>query len=782
MNKLKSIRVVWLSVMILLLILGSGCMRNSFFENPTIVSNVEQLGSVQVTLHKPYLYKKYQKELQPNFKLSETEALKKSIPTTMGVYGYRGQSTKVSAEIKSPGSGFDIQEKIHTDEDGVETSTKDETYTKKSSELPVVQVDNEHNLRTDIDRKEIEFDKEPHFQYANATSLFQAVKLINQQFENFDYGDDYVPYVANIQITTMPLVRNAPYDAFIDINLAGINGKKGSFKPIIVPLLVTDSVEQRSSQFTSEQFRQLSLSIAALAEGVGFGFGISDAHKLIRMAIGKDYNSLLTVGRIGDDTLRVRVGAMQQPGSGYAMLDRNYMVTVVVIVKKDDLKDGSKPGALRKTSVVQIVDATSGKRLFSKYQQKSKETREQEVLAIANQTNVNHKLQLIDAESLLKAVSTGDKNLFVKTLYPELRDKLSENAEKKQTQSQLITLLVAQLQSIDVNSVLPQSIIEQKTNVLPQPLPPLSELPTDAGVSERFSDPLSVLWLRILGSISNTGIDINEVPLENPEPKPLCIKRYLVAKTNGSAACTIDLSEKTCIDTSAWICDTEPLTILDNGKKSVVIVSPVGNARSSKVTARIYSEQNGNAVSFTANSITHVEGSDEILFTFDSLVSWGVKSVSKLEIIDIAGEHNKHRYQFNKVGYFVMPSKNVSDIKLLNNNGVDFIAVDAGKTKGSVKLQIKGTIDNTLHCVLKVDKAYIAGSTTSNILGTITLTNGKLLNNVILNEGFFDLSLENLANGEKIKLYGEGLDGSKTNTLTFTVKVSPSKPDTPAIK
>jgi hypothetical protein len=49
----------------------------------------------------------------------------------------------------------------------------------------------------------------------------------------------------------------------------------------------------------------------------------------------RDLNSLLTVARVAENTLRVRLGALQQATAKYAMVPRNHYITLLLMVPED---------------------------------------------------------------------------------------------------------------------------------------------------------------------------------------------------------------------------------------------------------------------------------------------------------------------------------------------------------------------------------------------------------------------------------------------------------------
>jgi len=106
-----------------------------------------------------------------------------------------------------------------------------------------------------------------------------------------------------------------------------------------VPLLVTDNLEGTLKSRSVDTLRQLSLAISFLQAGVAGNVGFSSLREDLESVLGSDINSLLTVGRITDNTIQVRLGAARQATAGYAMLPRSHNITLVLMVPNSLAKD-----------------------------------------------------------------------------------------------------------------------------------------------------------------------------------------------------------------------------------------------------------------------------------------------------------------------------------------------------------------------------------------------------------------------------------------------------------
>lgn len=183
--------------------------------------------------------------------------------------------------------------------------------------------------------------------YLAGTSLYQQVQLYNAYLSKGHYPDGYRGHLVTLQVNLQPFRRNLPYDAYIDISVqpgdfGGFLRKKGSDEPInfrkspaiVLPLLMTDNLETAAVSRSVETIRQAGLQLGALVHNFGIRADAGSASDDLKSVQAFDKNSLLTLGRVNESTLRVRLGAAQQGTSRYAMVPRTHNVSFVVFVPK----------------------------------------------------------------------------------------------------------------------------------------------------------------------------------------------------------------------------------------------------------------------------------------------------------------------------------------------------------------------------------------------------------------------------------------------------------------
>jgi hypothetical protein len=130
--------------------------------------------------------------------------------------------------------------------------------------------------------------------------------------------------------------------------------------PVVVPLMVTDDVESALHSAAEERIRDLAFSIAALVNGFGGSAAVKKVTDQLQSSLGHDYNSLLTVARLADNTYRVRLGAMQQITSAYAMVPRTHNITFLLLVPHLERDDTPHRGRYRTGGdAIDLISRTS---------------------------------------------------------------------------------------------------------------------------------------------------------------------------------------------------------------------------------------------------------------------------------------------------------------------------------------------------------------------------------------------------------------------------------------
>ncbi|MCE9595150.1 MAG: hypothetical protein K8S98_13270 [Planctomycetes bacterium] len=214
---------------------------------------------------------------------------------------------------------------------------------------------------------------DPMTRYWTAAALYQEVQLLGQYIQHAAVRDGYTAFLVRLQVTLMPKARNEPYDAYTTISFFpsgdGERANSGAHTrsldklafpstpgagPQVIPLLVNDNLEASLQVRQQQSVTQVAAAIEYFREGLAAGGGVQSVNADSQQAFGNDLNSLLSVARLSDNTIRVRLGAMQQASARYAMVPRNHNVTVLVMVPQGTCRGMQ---ALARTT---LVDALSG--------------------------------------------------------------------------------------------------------------------------------------------------------------------------------------------------------------------------------------------------------------------------------------------------------------------------------------------------------------------------------------------------------------------------------------
>jgi hypothetical protein len=286
--------------------------------------------------------------------------------------------------------------------------------------------------------------KDPMLEYAAATALYQEVKLLNRYVADAALRRDYCAYVVRLQMSVVPFARHFPLDIYSNISFFPVKQPKSMaskgvrpkrFPAEVIPLLVTDNLENTIKSRTVDSLRNLALTLSFLQPGVQGSAGFSGKHEDFKRALGGDLNSLLTVGRVSDNTLQVRLGAEREVASAleYAVLPRTHNITVLLLVpaefaENDDQNFTARIMAVSKT---QLRDAGKGIQLPPQVQD----------------IRLKHVEELISDGQWLSGRPNGSIDA------PRRRRNQSQSAESKRKQQEARTLADRLLRHVFNNEV-----------------------------------------------------------------------------------------------------------------------------------------------------------------------------------------------------------------------------------------------------------------------------------------------------------------------------------------
>ena len=216
------------------------------------------------------------------------------------------------------------------------------------------------SIRTD-DKVRTLNEMDPLLQYNLAAALVQEVALLNKALDYIESADGVThdTFVMRLRVAVQPVAPNQPYNANVALGFFCIPTADGvpdydavpiSAKSIVKvhPLLVVDDLAATSTARSAQLITQLSLAISGMLGSAGFGGLFSSNTNQIRTLLGKDLDSTFSISRTSDNTVTARLGAPRQPTAGYAMINRNHSVSLVLQVPKGcDVVNISAAASLR---------------------------------------------------------------------------------------------------------------------------------------------------------------------------------------------------------------------------------------------------------------------------------------------------------------------------------------------------------------------------------------------------------------------------------------------------
>jgi hypothetical protein len=274
--------------------------------------------------------------------------------------------------------------------------------------------------------------KDPMLEYAAATAFFQEVKLLNRYVADAALRRGYRAYVVRLQMSVVPFARNFPLDVYSNISFFPRTEKEDKTKSAkcqswhaeVIPLLVTDNLENTIKSRSLDSLRNLALTLSFLHPAAGGSASIKDQREELERALGGDLNSLLTVGRVSDNTLQVRLGAVRNVAGphDYTILPRTHNITILLMVP-EGFADNSYPNTVARITAVsktQLRHAVTGAQLTGQMH----EDRQNNAWQL-----LPPKYERADVEKLLHSVFANDVDAFEDALKQAELEKLRTHAD-----------------------------------------------------------------------------------------------------------------------------------------------------------------------------------------------------------------------------------------------------------------------------------------------------------------------------------------------------------------
>jgi hypothetical protein len=396
------------------------------YEKSAQVKWADEAGTVTVSPISVMRWEEAEKLLQPKFTLSATDALSAAIPTTQSLDEKLSEIFRVALRVALPTTSVTSTET--TTGNTADQNFKTDLNRSRVEKRGVVDGLDEAELagRTAATLTGLpdpgKLGDDPMLRYLAATALYQEVQLLNRYVTDAMRYRGAQAFLMRLQVSVLPGRRSLPYDVTTDITLhpedmqvqAGLAGQTfdgdaslkvavaealkaknldlnkaatGELAAVqedlanrlrtnsrcpanswdrlsIVPLVVTDNLEGIAASRSTDTASQIGLALLATISNVGAGGDFAETREAIRRAQGNDRNSLLTVARLTDDTVRVRLGAAQSPRLGNTMLPRTHNISLLVVFRpcdKDLIESAGEERIVTAVSRASFTDAFSGK-------------------------------------------------------------------------------------------------------------------------------------------------------------------------------------------------------------------------------------------------------------------------------------------------------------------------------------------------------------------------------------------------------------------------------------
>lgn len=402
-----------LAVFLSACVISHGCSATTqLAKAPKLVDKQEEAASSHISVLSVARWEDYAEAFQPTFALKPEEALEKAIPATMRLEERMVDALMARLKLAPPTSTSSSTESLAKEAVTTvagETTTATSTTTASSNSMQAKGPGDISALTpsefTTPSPKDLPGSGlsgtvaiDPITRYWAATALYQEVQALNRYIRDAATRSDSMPFVVRLQVSLLPVLRHQAYDAtatfafftatdeskrpVVNPRLLGRmvpyqsglwfefteDPREGQPKqcgeplasPIVVPLLVTDSIENAIHSRSLSTIRDFGLTLGMLTGGFGIGADVEKNNEALSALVGNDLNSLLTVGRVADNSLRVRLGAMQQANSRYAMVPRTHNITVLVLVPKKQTVLSCEPSALHLVSRTEVIDSVRG--------------------------------------------------------------------------------------------------------------------------------------------------------------------------------------------------------------------------------------------------------------------------------------------------------------------------------------------------------------------------------------------------------------------------------------
>lgn len=440
-------RAVWLAASVAGCVALASCEHSKPISNERRVERSEDVANVYVSAYPAVPWSAIADKLEPKHELTTADARSMAAVTTQN---------QVSQFLSTFAAGLALglpsrtkSSTVATAADGTVSATSSKVVdpgkipaSSGATDLSVTDA----SLVADLAKTSPLLGVDASTQLTVGTAVYQLARILDNQISKAIAPKGFQAHLLTFQVNLQPKGRDLPYDAYFNLTLMPAPWKKAidtsadlatdasALPPVIVyPLVISDAMESSSVAKSVEAIRQAALSLSGIVGNVGISAGASRGSNSLDALNGTDRNSLVTVGRISDHSLRIRLGAQNQGSSTLALIPRTHNISVVVFTRAGD-ETSSYIDKLAVISEVTFVDTKTGTELKSNRNTSGGRTSLKQAVAEVLET---YDYRLLDRCSdggdpldVLRAFDRGDYGYFSQCV-----QKLETSADGSKTKS-----------------------------------------------------------------------------------------------------------------------------------------------------------------------------------------------------------------------------------------------------------------------------------------------------------------------------------------------------------
>jgi hypothetical protein len=438
------------------------------------------------------------------------------------------------------------------------------------------------------------------------TAVYQLAQILDNQISKSIPLQHYQAHLITVQVNLQPNGRNLPYDAYLTLTFMPPSLRKGivssadlaasadNLAPIIIyPLVISDALESSSVTRSIETIRQAALSLSGIVRNAGLNAGFNGGTDRFDAIFGADRNTLVTVGRVSDHTLRIRLGAQQQGTRLLAMVPRTQNISIVVFTRegKDEDTYLDKLAVVTETT---LVDVETGKRLPN----------EEEVEASSKKGFLSSVFQPSPSVE-----SRGDKVI-------ELLQKYGFHINKEKCPDKDVGYdLLRSLDRGDYDYI-STCLLVRKSSLLGRSF--VNEIGPDGGAAGEW---LSLHDIILPPSKNLTKFHDGLAPIEELKVRRVLAELMTLQVQSRYSKLMIKLSEFPKIEDPSG---NQLVILKDDGRALSALVTGGANLDKTKLKPRLEFNWNGSRVVFFATALDTGPGGTDVSITFPSLVGSGL--------------------------------------------------------------------------------------------------------------------------------------------------------------